>query len=115
MTTQVEEIRDLIEKIKAGELPEEYSLSALGAKPFRALPFSERLWAAYAYSGNLSAAQKLHEALLRSRRFELESYGKFCECAIIDGINYYGEAENLARAWLIAILKAYAAQVEGEE
>lgn len=71
--------------------------------------FKGKQWAIRAHEGSLDAAKALHDALLPGWRFEVRvsnaevwsSYKLAFSAEVID---------NPARAWLLAILKAYQAQ-----
>ena len=90
---------DLIAAVEAEVLTEELAL-----QNGHALPMCASTWAAYL--GDLNAAKALHEALLPGWRREIsESNAKVYERP---NIAFFGEAiDNDARAWLIAILKAF--------
>ena len=61
-----------------------------------------------AYEGSLDAALALHEALLPGWRWDLDAAcnaGVWNSCDLLPAIT--GEANTPARAWLLAVLKAY--------
>lgn len=107
-------LRKLIEAVEAGE---SFGIIPLGQKAIGPDDYSYRQGdlVCNAYNGSLDAAKELHEALLpdratvefwHSKRYEDESY---VYVHMPDAV-YSGRADNPARAWLIAILKAYEAQ-----
>ena len=115
MTTQEKTpIRALIEGVEVGRtigLNVKDVCRALGWK----FPDTRTRHILEAEVGSLDAAKALHEALLpdratvefwHSKRYEDESY---VYVHMPDAV-YSGRADNPARAWLIAILKAYEAQ-----
>lgn len=70
-----------------------------------------------AYKGSLDAAKALHEALLPGWVWKLESYDGFSLAWVGPPSEmllreHETDINNPARAWLIAILKAYRAQQE---
>ena len=61
-----------------------------------------------AHNGSLDAALALHEALLPGWRWDLDAAcnaGVWNSCDLLPAIT--GEANTPARAWLLAILRAY--------
>lgn len=64
-----------------------------------------------AFSGSLDAAKALHDALLPGWTWTRWPQGDF-EVGKGFGEFYIGKSLDPARAWLIAILKAYRAQME---
>ena len=61
-----------------------------------------------AYHGSLDAALALHEALLPGWRWDLDAAcnaGVWNSCDLLPAIT--GEANTPARAWILAILRAY--------
>lgn len=61
-----------------------------------------------AYCGSLDAALALHDALLPGWRWDLDAAcnaGVWNSCDLLPAIT--GEANTPARAWLLAILRAY--------
>ena len=69
---------------------------------------------AQAFYGSLDAANALHEALLPGVMWQRCQTGQFCLFdTYVEEIGHsFDTAKNPARAWLIAILKAYRAQVD---
>lgn len=67
-----------------------------------------------AFYGSLDAANALHEALLPGVMWQRCPTGQFCLFdTYVEEIGHsFDTAKNPARAWLIAILKAYRAQVD---
>ena len=87
------------------------------------LPARNERLAYSAFGGSLDAAQALHEALLPGWRFKIEqseivAHGDdFTACVWPNDCSRreqvfrpFGEAPTAARAWLLAILRAYAAE-----
>ncbi len=73
-----------------------------------------------AFRGSLDAANELHEALLPGWDWKVESYGgnNFAFVGMPSEMLFRDPQTSLdypARAWLIAILKAYRAITEGSE
>lgn len=65
-----------------------------------------------AYNGSIDAAKALHEALLPGCMWQRQPTGQFnIFDSDADEIGY-GVSDNPARAWLLAILKAYRSQVQ---
>lgn len=61
-----------------------------------------------AYKGSLDAANALHKALLPRVMWQRSPNGQFCLFdSFAEEVSYANETDNPARAWLIAILKAY--------
>lgn len=68
-----------------------------------------------AFNGSLDAAKALHEALLPGWAWQVEDEGwatVYRGDATRDQTLIDADAETSARAWLLAILRAYAAQQE---
>lgn len=70
-----------------------------------------------AFSGSLDAAKALHDALLPGWAWKLESYDGFSLAWVGPPSEmllreHEADINNPARAWLIAILKAYRAQMD---
>ncbi len=65
-------------------------------------------WLLSAEIGSLDAAKDLHEALLPGVMWQRSPNGQFCLFdSFAEEVSYATETDNPARAWLIAILKAY--------
>lgn len=104
----------LIEAVEAGTAPEFSIFREAHGKGtvWRSLPSLSRHDAHRAYNGSLDAALALHEALLPGWDWGVSA-------GPIQGVNGYAsllgwqkgeseaEAETPARAWLLAILRAY--------
>lgn len=115
MTTQTEALDRLIEAVKAGLWPD--STLALRSAPrdfaellgFFALDRRTRLaWSAY--HGSLDAAKALHEALLPGWDVDVDIRDVLSDAWIFspkDDWHIIGTHEDPARAWILAILKAY--------
>ena len=84
-----------------------------------ALPEEWILTARDAYGGSLDAAKKLHDILLPGWGWTLNATsgtsGKYAQDATVDVINPFrvfgANAVTPARAWLLAILRAYRAEL----
>lgn len=96
-------LRDLLVKVEAGEA----GWNRLATIAEDALPPREAALAATAYRGSLDAAKALHDAVLPGWGFAVTQVG-----ANIEGPTefYSDDANNPARAWLIAVIKALIAQ-----
>lgn len=94
------DLRKLIEAVEAGRdiYPSDFPVM------FKGIP-----WAIPAHEGSLDAAKVLHEALISSCQANIELSGEVW--VLGDETEWkYVEAKvygNPARAWLLAILKAY--------
>lgn len=114
-------LNKLIEAVEAGSLHEQ----ELGGMPMctAAYPvicgdnwncgkWSDRNCLA-AYHGDLNAAKALHEALIPGAHWHLdENEDRGYVAGVFFGNWHEGVAKTPARAWLLAILRAYAAQQE---
>jgi len=113
MTAQLEDLDTLIKAVEvgaeAGTIP---FFTACG--PFDGAEWGETAWCAY--TGSLDAALRLHEALLPGWRVH-----DFCQYPdrwhiVLNGDTaphfFHGEASTPARAWLLAVLRAYRATLE---
>lgn len=108
MTDRTQALKDLLEMVEAGTLPEETVLP-------NGLPHHCGYDAVCAYNGSLDAAEALHESVLTG--WVWEKRGNFF---FVDPPDYLEEFpspgfsaqidNNPARAWLIAILKALIAE-----
>ena len=116
MTDRKQSLQDLVAKVEAGEIKD---------GPFWKIwrPECEDGVLSYracdAANGSLDAAKSLHEAVLHERLEVVMTYTPRYEneCSVriwhpTDG-EWIGRADNPARAWLVAILKALIAK-EGE-
>ena len=98
----------LIEAVEAGELS---AVNAELSRMFAAdhsIPWDTISNANSAFRGSLDAALALHEALLPGWRWDLDAAcnaGVWNSCDLLPAIT--GEANTPARAWLLAILRAY--------
>ena len=90
---------DLIAAVEAEVLTEELAL-----QNGHALPMCASTWAAYL--GDLNAAKALHEALLPGWQWGRTPVGVMWVSAP-GSPTAYGDDANHARAWLLAILRAY--------
>ena len=100
MTTQYKTpIRALIEAVESGTFMMD------------ALPWPHEVTAYNAFSGSLDAAKALHDALLPGWRARVDT-GRRHRAWVISPENRRLDAysESPARAWLLAILRAYEAQ-----
>ena len=110
MTDKQAALAALIAAIEAGD---DISWGIGGSPARKGLP---TLWetALNAYCGSLDAALALHDALLPGWAWSIGSdnaaevwpFGK-----VVDAIRAYTDGGSPARAWLVAILKAYQAQL----
>ena len=100
-------LKELLARVEAGgyDTP---NFIALVSKPLMQCRAGE------AYRGSLDAALALHNAVLPGFLWRLE-----CSNATVypfnipdTGLGFYGEADNPARAWLCAILKALIAECD---
>ena len=97
----------LIEAVEAGTSDRQGLLHMID----KAMPQGNRgcmAMAHQAYHGSLDAALALHEALLPGWRWDLDAAcnaGVWNSCDLLPAIA--GEANTPARAWLLAILRAY--------
>lgn len=105
--TRLQALKELACKVEAGEwFPGLAQLSFGGVQNYHN--------ALNAYNGSLDAAQALHEALLPGWHFDIDSEaGGVCVFKSALDSAELGKCECLARAWLLAILKALIAQEEG--
>lgn len=100
-------LRHLIEAVEAGEI----NIGEGATLAFIPLSPEKRRTAMAAYNGSLDAAKALHEGLLPNyfvdfRWWTAQNGG----CHATVGNLHSGQATAPARAWLIAILKAYEAR-----
>lgn len=107
--TRKKALGELIAAVEAGEL------DFHGHRDFIPLSGKEAILAFTAYHGSLDAAKSLHEAVLPDEGWHVEWVAKYpglalkpaAWCASVGwGTRYAAYAENPARAWLLAILKA---------
>lgn len=97
----------LIEAVEAGALPGDATGADYGLPP--ALTGSPTMMTIYAaFSGSLDAALALHDALLPGWDWGVWNGEAMVSSA--DAEDHFGEASNPARAWLLCILRAKAAQ-----
>lgn len=101
--TQLEELEDLLHRIESNE--------HLSWRAFWCLSDDEpAIWAREAYDGSLDSAKKLHEAMLPGWEWMLHDDGcaaVFVPSDIVGGRDRFaGNAADVARAWLIAIIDA---------
>ena len=117
MDCQLTALDALIEAVEAGTWPEDWR------EVTRALtlhPDERHIHAKRAFNGSLDADLALHEALLPGWGWSLNANSgpasKLSQDAIVDAINPFrchgGNSSTPARAWLLAILKAYRAAQE---
>lgn len=100
--TKLEALRTLAVKVEAGEWVSRRTTT-------KAAGFDDEsiIDAVRAYHGSLDAAQDLHEALLPGWHFDIDSEaGGVCVFKSALDSAELGKCECLARAWLLAILKA---------
>lgn len=122
-TQQLDALDKLIEVVQAGQLPDAVVWS--GALPARGhwsydtgINANNRRKIYLAFNGSLDAAKALHKALLHERYVVTIQYSEryLAKVIIRDSVSrsewLSGEEWiDPARAWLLAILKAYRAQV----
>ena len=94
------DLRKLTEAVEAGNL----DISRGDTIAFASLPSQHRGTARASYFGSLNAAKALHEALLPGWHFDVNP-----RRAWVGAFEAAVSGQNLARAWLLAILKAYEA------
>ena len=108
MTDQHQAIAALIEAIKAGD-----GISIDDVGTVDAFDAKQILIALNAYNGSLDAALSLHKALLPGCGWGITSgneYGAMCSISTgLPCVPCHGVTP--ARAWLLAILRAYASQL----
>ena len=115
-----EALAKLIAKVEAGDLPEAVfhgSSSIRGHWAYvTGLDARQRTNAYLAYNGSLDAAKALHEAVLPGAWAHVRYTCKYGHATVdVDGEEYdANNADNPARAWLLAILKALHAQEAAE-
>lgn len=117
MTDQLTALRELVAKVEADDAPAKWDgpwvnvILAVGLRPD-----DRHLRVIEAYNGSLDAAKALHEALLPGWPFELRERAAWTNRKRgLREPGYLGEADNLARAWLIAVLKALIAKLEAAQ
>lgn len=110
MSAEIERLQALLSATEAGPLTKKDCLQATdlwpGLSTAQMIQRAEYLWSAS--HGSLDAAKRLHDALLPAHtRLVI-----FNEGVYING--KLSKADTLARAWLLAILRAIAAHDTGE-
>lgn len=114
MTVDRNALAALIEAVERGHLSKMTSLSVTDIWPDRDdyLMLGEAVWRAS--NGSLDAAKALHEALTPYPDVDIQYrlFGGLCDVTIYDvpGGSVTATSTNLARAWLLAILRAIAAE-----
>lgn len=109
MTAQITALDALIEAVDAGEWNNGIAWRALGVG---VTGRAER-----AFYGSLDAVKVLHDALLPGWGYVVRQSTNCKPCAAVAKYPHaaiYQYAENPARAWLLAILRAYRAQIGGD-
>lgn len=112
MTEQLEALDRLIEAVEVGNFPTTWeALSAAGVAHYSyGLPMHVHAWEAF--HGSLDAAKALHEALLPGCEWGMYSDGT---CWVKNKFGVFpSKSSSPARAWLLAILHAYRAQIGGD-
>ena len=95
----------LIEMVEEGE--------ALTLPWMAAMNVAQSIYADSAYRGSLDNAKALHDDLLPGAHWHLdEDEDRGYVAGVFFGNWHEGVAKNPARAWLLAVLRAYAAQQE---
>ena len=110
--TNKADLETLLAKVEAGDVPPEKYMG-----PFEhCFDHNQRDWAWRAYNGSLDAAHSLHKAVLGDR-FKCKLHVATCTVlmyadgyAVVNGYATRSKADNPARAWLIAIIKALIAE-----
>ena len=105
----------LLVKVEAGEWPDDYGAAPLLSHPSDCLALA-------AFEGSLDAAKALHEAVLPPiNQYTIDEGPSGCGAQIAIWPNGLSSGDELifngydctpARAWLIAILKAYRSKVQ---
>lgn len=117
MTDKKQALTDLLEKVEAGDARPHQVFNAFDT-PCQDMALQQRAEdAKNAYNGSLDAAKALHEAVLPGWGYAVSpQYAR-----VVDPIPLYGSpnkskdainADNPARAWLIALLKALIAECD---
>ena len=111
--TRKQALAELIAKVEAGTLiPDNLIVSSeVSAMIDLAVNVSDLhgdVWAdlCAAYDGSLDAAKALHEAMLPRRYAQVHMWPVPEMCRVYIGGGHTGRADNPARAWLLAILRA---------
>lgn len=116
----IEALKELAAKVEAGEWDHSPNGAARKVFPYKSASIDDLgLIAAEAFNGSLDAAKVLHDALVPGWTIHIgtENNGEF---HVIVGspsnVRLYDEAFNaiMARAWLLAILRALIDKPEGE-
>lgn len=101
----------LIAAVEAGRNATWFTIEQAISRPARS---NEVEWAQAAADGDLNAALRLHEALLPGCVVhDLTQYPHFWHVVLNDNTPphfFHGKADNPARAWLLAILRALQAK-----
>ena len=108
--TQLAALRELAEKVAAGIWDWEQDYADWDSQYMPDIGTCR-----LAYIGSLNAAKALHEAVLPGWRARLD-IGKRFRCWVISPTNVKIDeyADNPARAWLLAIIRARASELEAE-
>lgn len=128
MSAQAEALDRLIAAVEAGEFPDDITARQLGmTAEYGGLPIIKTMYAAF--SGSLDAAKALHDALLPGWAVKLWAWvnddadAQVYPPVVVDRVGYERvegvdifsaetDGNNLARAWLLAILRAYRGTLE---
>lgn len=116
MTTQRQSLIDLMERVEAGMVRTDHRKATWQDCDFEHRGYGYRVNAniARAYNGSLDAAKALHEAVLPCFDVGITTYEDDSFEAFVARPNqvktYDGVSPYMARAWLIAILKALIAE-----
>lgn len=119
--TKLEALTDLLAKVKAGEWDHRPNAAARVVFPYKSASADDLgLTARAAFEGSLDAAMALHEAVLPGWGWFFEAGGTPRMCAGIfhEDVKtppHIGKADNPARAWLIAIIKALIALEKNDD
>ena len=104
-------IKKLINCVEAGTLPEPIFHGCSAQRGHWAyvtgLDARQRTMVFQSYNGSLDAAARLHDELFPGADYSVSTSRVY----VLNG--YEGIADNTARAWLLAILKAKLAEVDG--
>ena len=103
---------DLRDKVKAGEWP-----GGIGGEARRVFQYHKKLeddlgcLAHEAFEGSLDAAKALHEAVIPGFFVDISHWSMHETMSIVTvGNDFKGNADTIARAWLLAILEALIAK-----
>ena len=104
----VDALRNLADKVEAGGYDNVTAFEAFDGKNQNLI--------ADAFGGSLDAAKALHDAVLPNSPLDIVLTGGYSRVSIYSGPKapFHARNESVARAWLLAILKALIAQEVGQ-